>query len=190
MVFFEGYSFGRVPCCAVRTLASACKVATSPVVLNQELRSAVMSLVQRVSSAEPLCIQPLSQDTWILYTDGACEPEKCWGGIGAVLFGPNRCVAGFFGESVDARVTKKLFSHSKNPIFELEIAPILISLELWKALLHSAQLICFLDNDGARQYMHSLLCPLGACQLVGQGDCRIGGCTLFEVLVCTRWHVF
>ena len=109
-----------------------------------------MSLVQRVSSAEPLCIQPLSQDTWILYTDGACELEKCWGGIGAVLFGPNRCVAGFFGESVDARVMKKLFSHSKNPIFELEIAPILISLVLWKALLHSAQLICFLDNDGAR----------------------------------------
>ena len=81
---------------------------------QQELRSAVMSLVQCVSSAEPLCIQPLSQDTWILYTDGACEPEKCWGGIGAVLFGPNRCVAGFFGESVDARVMKKLFSHSKN----------------------------------------------------------------------------
>ncbi|CAE7420275.1 unnamed protein product, partial [Symbiodinium pilosum] len=38
--------------------------------------------------------------------------------------GVNRpgCVAGFFGESVDARVMKKLFSHSKNPIFELEIA--------------------------------------------------------------------
>ena len=86
MVFFEGYSFARVPCCAVRTLASACKVATSPVVLNQELRSAVTSLVQRVSSAEPLCIQPLSQDTWVLYTDGACEPEQGWGGIGAVLF--------------------------------------------------------------------------------------------------------
>ena len=150
MVFFEGYSFGRVPCCALRTLASACRVATSPVVLDQELRSAVMSLVQRVSSAEPLRIQPLSQDTWILYTDGACEPEKCWGGIGAVLFGPNRCVAGYFGEPVDARVMKKLLSRSKNPIFELEIAPILISLELWKTFLPGAQLICFLDNDGAR----------------------------------------
>ena len=39
---------------------------------------------------------------------------------------------------------------SKNPIFELEFAPILISLEHWRSLLRGAQLVCYLDNDGAR----------------------------------------
>ena len=75
------------------------------------------------------------------------SPTLVWGGIGGVLFGPNRCVAGFFGESVDVRVMQQLLMQSNHPIYELEIAPILISLELW---LNGAQLVCYLDNDGAR----------------------------------------
>ena len=59
MVFFEGYSFGRVPSCAVRALASACKAATSPVSLDAELKSAVSILLRRVATAEPLCVHRL-----------------------------------------------------------------------------------------------------------------------------------
>ena len=150
MVFFEGYSFGRIPCCAIRTLAAAYRNATSAVPLSSELVTAVSVLLDRVSSASPLIVQPICRETWILYTDGACEPDIGWGGIGGVLFGPNRCVAGFFGESVDARVMQHLLKQSKNPIFEMEIAPILISLELWRGLLDGAQIVCYLDNDGAR----------------------------------------
>ena len=117
MVFFEGYSFGRVPSCAVRALASACKTATSLVTLNAELKSAIAILLQRVATAEPLCVQPISRETWILFTDGACEPDRGWGGIGAVLFGPNGQVAGFFGESVSQDVMGPLLKKSKNPNF-------------------------------------------------------------------------
>ena len=150
MVFFEGYSFGRVPSCAVRTLATACRLATAPVSLGAELKNAISILLHRVATAEPLCVQPVSRETWILFTDGACEPERSWGGIGAVLFGPNGQVAGFFGESVDFEIMSLLLKQSKNPIFELELAPILISLEYWRSLLQGAQLVCYLDNDGAR----------------------------------------
>ena len=150
MVFFEGYSFGRVPSCAVRALASACKTATSLVTLNAELKSAIAILLQRVATAEPLCVQPISRETWILFTDGACEPDRGWGGIGAVLFGPNGQVAGFFGESVSQDIMGPLLKKSKNPIFELELAPILISLEQWRSILCGAQLACYLDNEGAR----------------------------------------
>ena len=150
MFFFEGYSFGRVPSCAVRALASACKAATAPVSLDAELKSAIYILLQRVATAEPLCVQPISRETWILFTDGACEPDRGWGGIGAVLFGPNCQVAGFFGESVSPKIMSRLLKQSKNPIVELELAPILISLERWKSLLRGAQLVCYLDNDGAR----------------------------------------
>ena len=45
---------------------------------------------------------------------------------------------------------QQLLSFSKNPIFELEIAPILISFELWKGFFRDAQLVCYLDNEGAR----------------------------------------
>ena len=150
MVFFEGFLFGRVPNRAVRTLSDACKNATSAVHLNRELETSIRVLVDRVQCATPLIIQPCSKETWILFTDGACEPEKCWGGVGAVLLGPNRRVAGFFGESVDSQIMQRLLASSSNPIHELEIAPILVSLCLWKGLLEGVQLVCYLDNEGAK----------------------------------------
>ena len=150
MVFFEGFSFGRVPNRAIRTLSAACKSVSSAVRLHLELETSIGVLMDRVKCATPLVIQPCSRVTWILFTDGACEPEKCWGGVGAVLLGPNRRVAGFFGESVDAHMMQRLLAASSNPIYELEIAPILISLRLWRSLLEGVQLVCYLDNEGAK----------------------------------------
>ncbi|CAE7296178.1 car, partial [Symbiodinium sp. CCMP2592] len=135
MVFFEGYSFGRVSNQAVRTLSRACKHKNSAVPLNALHRSALQFLIERTKSAEPLRVQPCLRATWILFTDGACEAEKSWGGIGGVLFAPNGSCAGYFGESVPDELMKQLLSFSKNPIFELEIAPILIAYELWKGLI-------------------------------------------------------
>ena len=145
-----------IPNRAVRTLSAACRNASSAVRLGRELELCVSALKGRVRCATPLIIQPCSGETWILFTDGACEPEKCWGGVGAVLFGPNRRVAGFFGESVDTQITQRLFASSSNPIYELEIAPILISLCLWKGLLEGVQLLCYLDNEGCvRCFAHA-----------------------------------
>ncbi|CAE7032271.1 NaCP60E [Symbiodinium sp. CCMP2592] len=150
MVFFEGYSFGRVSNQAVRTLSRACKHANSSVHLNALHRSALNFLIERTKSAEPLRVQPCLRATWILFTDGACEAERSWGGVGGVLFAPNGSCAGYFGESVPDELMIQLLSFSKNPIFELEIAPILIAYELWKGLIQGAQLVCYLDNEGAR----------------------------------------
>ena len=51
---------------------------------------------------------------------------------------------------IAARAMRGLLEQSKILIFELEIAPILVSLGIWKHPLHGAHVICFLDNDGAR----------------------------------------
>ncbi|CAE7280308.1 NaCP60E [Symbiodinium sp. CCMP2592] len=150
MVFFEGYSFGRVSNQAVRSLSRACKHTNSAVPLNALHRSALHILIERTKSAEPLRIQPCLRATWFLFTDGACEADRSWGGIGGVLFAPNGSCAGYFGESVPDDLMKQLLSFSKNPIFELEIAPILIAYDLWKGLVQGAQLVCYLDNEGAR----------------------------------------
>ena len=71
-----------------------------------------------------------------------------------MLFAPNGVCAGHFGESVPASLMHSLLQKSKNPIYELEIAPLVISLQLWKGLMHGSQLVCYLDNEGAR---HSLI---------------------------------
>ena len=150
MVFFEGFSFGRVSNQAMRTLSSACRAATGRAKLNEALKLSLNTLRDRVLSAEPLKVQPSLRSTWILFTDGACEPEKSWGGVGGVLFSPSGSCVSYFGEEVPSGLMHSLLSFSKNPIFELELAPILLAFELWHDLFKGSQLVCYLDNEGAR----------------------------------------
>ena len=150
MVFFEGFSFGRVSNQAMRTLSSACRAATGPVKLNDALKLSLNVLRDRVLSSEPLKIQPSLRSTWILFTDGACEPEKSWGGVGGVLFSPSGSCVSYFGEEVPSDLMRSLLPSSKNPIFELEFAPVLMAFELWHDLFRGSQLVCYLDNEGAR----------------------------------------
>ena len=154
MVFFESFSFGRVTSHALRFLAKACRDAVSSFSLNDEHRRCLQALLSRIASAEPLRVLKGISLTWTLFTDGACEAEQGTGGIGAVLFAPNGTCAGHFGESVPASLMHSLLQKSKNPIYELEIAPLVISLQLWKGLMHGSQLVCYLDNEGTR---HSLI---------------------------------
>ncbi|CAE7226396.1 NaCP60E [Symbiodinium sp. CCMP2592] len=149
MVFFEGYSFGRVSNQAMRTLARASKSSVT-FELGLRHRAALQVLLDRVSSSAPLIVQPRIRSTWILFTDGACEPERQWGGIGGVLISPNGSCAGYFGEEVPSSLMHDLLAASKNPIFELELAPLLIAYELWGNLFEGSQLVCYLDNEGAR----------------------------------------
>ena len=53
-------------------------------------------------------------------------------------------------QRVSPQIMSSLFKQSKNPIFEVELAPILISRDHWQTLLRGAQLVCCLDNDGVR----------------------------------------
>ena len=143
MVFFEGYSFGRVANQSVRTLAKACRDSVAPVPLDQELTRALLEMKSRVGEDSPLQVTSRVKETWYLFTDGASTPEERWGGIGAVLFAPNGSCVGWFGEQV-------LLDKSSNPIYELEIAPILVAVSLWRQILQGSQLVCYLDNEAAR----------------------------------------
>ena len=65
MVFFEGYSFGRVPLCAVRTLAAACKAATSPVSLDAELTITIGDII----SVTVTCPMKKDNEVWAEIVD-------------------------------------------------------------------------------------------------------------------------
>ena len=150
MVFFEGYSFGRVANQSVRTLAKACRDSVIPVPLDQELTRALLEMKSRVGEASPLQVTSRVKETWYLFSDGASTPEERWGGIGAVLFSPNGSCVGWFGEQVPEGLMDSLLDKSSNPIYELEIAPILVAVSLWRQFLQGSQLVCYLDNEAAR----------------------------------------
>ena len=67
-----------------------------------------------------------------------------------MLISPNGSCVGCFGEEVPQSLMDSLLARSKNPIFELELAPLIIAYELWQSLIQGSQLVCYLDNEGAR----------------------------------------
>ena len=150
MVFFEGYAFGRVANTYLRTICNACKDAPGRVSLSERLRFCLSWLSDRIDLAEPLCIRPATSQTWIVFTDGACEPEDRSGSIGGVLYDPFGKADSFFGESIQTDLMLCLLSFSENPIYELELAPLLIALELWGEKMRGSQVVFYLDNEGAR----------------------------------------
>ena len=87
-----------------------------------------------------------------VFTDGACEgPDGSKkGGVGGVLVDPTGTVASFFGGEVPAQLMSLLLQRSKNPIYELEVMPVLMSIWLWGSRISLAQVCWYLDNEPSR----------------------------------------
>ena len=157
MVFFEGFSFGRVSNRAQRIIGR-CAEGSESAFLSADLKWALNWLDFRVCHSEPLTIERNLITTVLIFTDGACDPEEGTGGVGGVLVNASGLACEFFGEAVPASLMQKLFNSSENPIFELELIPLLICLKLWASHLKGSQVVFYLDNDGAR---HSLIRTYG-----------------------------
>ena len=44
----------------------------------------------------------------------------------------------------------RLLADSENPIYELELFPVLLALRKWQSLLQGTQIVSFVDNDAAK----------------------------------------
>ena len=94
--------------------------------------------------------------------DGACEGEKRLGSVGGVLVGLNGRPISFFSEQVPQSIMKLLLNDSLNPIFELELLPVLLAYKLWGQWCRSSQAVFYLDNEGAR---HAIIATGGGSVL-------------------------
>ena len=82
--------------------------------------------------------------------DGACEQDVKSGSLGGVIFSPCGVCLNFFGEAVPRRILDGLFSHSKNPIHELELLPVWLAIHLWGELFAYSQVVFYIDNESTR----------------------------------------
>ena len=69
-----------------------------------------------------------------------------------------------FSEVVPDEVVNQLLEESKHPIYELEILPVLVAAVVWGECFRNAQVVCYVDNEGAKS---SLLKGTGATKCVG-----------------------
>jgi hypothetical protein len=150
--WFELFAFGRVANSAVKVLGELALSGRKRVSLSDADISALGFLCERVLVAPPLAITPSCLQSWIVFTDGACEgmENHKQGGVGGVLVNPLGQVVSFFGGVVPEDIMQCLLQKSKNPIYELEVLPVLISIWLWEGKINLSQVCWYLDNEASR----------------------------------------
>ena len=162
MQWFEGYVFGRTAQRCVQTVGElSLRSSRSSVLTGYELQC-FKDLQERVLRAPPIEITSKVLDTWIIFTDGACEgSDTKVGSIGGVLVDPHGNLVEFFSSEVPSALMTKLCETSANPIYELELLPVLVAYLCWRRYLVNSQTVFYLDNDAARA---GLTKALGATQ--------------------------
>ncbi len=111
--------------------------------LSDKDRSSLLFLGDRVLNAPPLCIERSILETWIVFVDGACEgSDKLVGSIGGVLMSPTgRLIHHFSSIAPDSFMTA--CNYSLNPIYELELLPMLVSVLAWGHLWKGCQVVFY-----------------------------------------------
>ena len=150
MIFFECFVFGRIANLDLKRFGDLCRAGRTTNTLSLEEVQVVQRLCERVQTgaAIPMGVQNL--ETWLIFTDGACEGDVPTGSIGGVLVSPNHQVLHHFGCSVPENVMSVLLAHSSHPIHELEMIPILVSFQLWRNLFQGCQVVHYVDNESVR----------------------------------------
>ena len=101
----------------------------------------------------------------ILYTDGACEAGKST--FGAVLSIRGSPFQVFEGEVPDRLVERWRRQNVRHAIAQVELLPVLLSLNTWKDNLVGQDLLIFTDNSSVKEGLVTELLPLIAVALVG-----------------------
>eukprot|EP00435_Cladocopium_sp_Y103_P018181 s871_g4.t1 len=149
--WFESFAHGRVAQQALRTVSSIASTGRKQNLLTIYEMRALKFLLERVLSAPPTRIQSTCLQTWIVFTDGACEGEdEKVGTIGAVLISPCGVPCSFISETVPSYWMDHFMQNSKHPIFELELLPVFCALITWEQHLKHTQCIFYLDNEAAK----------------------------------------
>ena len=151
LVWFNAFVFGRKMNHAVRTLSLACHSTTKSLRLAGELREALARLQGLLADSRPLEISKALCNAWVIFTDGAYEPESDHPStVGGVLISPCGVATSYFGEELSRTLTEKLLVDSQHPIYELEVLPPLLAICAWSQYISGAPVIFYLDNDAAR----------------------------------------
>ena len=162
MQWFETFAQGRVANSAVKKLGDLAFTGTKRVQLNDKDRSSLLFLRDRILNAPPLCIEKSTLETWIVFVDGACEgSDELVGSIGGVLMSPTgRLIHHFSSVAPESFMTA--CNYSLNPIYELELLPMLVSVLAWGHMWKGCQVVFYGDNDAARS---SLIAGRSATQV-------------------------
>ena len=129
-------------------------------------------------------IGPVSLDTFLIVTDGACEGDSSRvGSVGGVVVDPAGCCLQHFSSEVPVDFMRRALACPTNSIYELGLLPIYIALYAWGRMLKSTHLVCYLDNDAARAALCKVYGSIELAQHSVGCAMQLGKCFKNKVLV-------
>lgn len=157
LLFAESQLFGRFAKSALKTIGSVSLAGRTMRPLPEELKHSLRWMKDRVVNSPARRIDTFPRPTMFLFLDGACSEKKDedeWSGtsIGGVLFDEAGKAVECFGEVLPPdEITAAWAGKQKEQlVFEAEVFPFLVSLELWRDRLKGKLLLVFIDNEAAK----------------------------------------
>ena len=152
MQFMDGQLFGRLGKLCMRAITDHSFV-KKQVKLDRSTRDALERFLVFLEHAKPRQLHANSGEAWFVYTDACYEPkDTSWPcGLGGVLVDPSGKVVSFFSICLQVQHMSSLGADSKKTIiFEAELLALVLAFAVWKERLMAVPLICFVDNNSAR----------------------------------------
>ena len=153
MVFYECFAAGRTTNLLLKEFGRLCRSDRVIDELSSEDLVLIAALRSRVAYAKPVTISSKFMDTWYIFTDGACEDGEDGmkvGGVGGVLVSSNGQYMQHFGMTIPSEWMSYFLRHSRHPIHEIEVLPVLISFHVWRKFISNSQVLHYTDNDSCR----------------------------------------
>ena len=152
MQFMDGQLFGRLGRLCMRAITDHAFI-KKQVKLDCSTRVALERFLIFLEHAKPRQLHTNSGMPWFIYTDACYEPkDTSWPcGLGGVLVNSSGEAISFFSACLSVQHMSILGAKAKKTIiFEAELLALVLAFAVWKNSLEAAPLICFVDNNSAR----------------------------------------
>ena len=152
MQFADGQVFGRLGKLCMKAITHHAFNSRSDN-LGKQTVEALRRFVIFLEYAGPRSLELASDSVWTIYTDACYEPQRAdWiCGLGGVLVDPLGKKAAFFSIELSVEQRQALGAEFKKTIiFEAELLAMVLAFSVWKSVIGSSSIICFVDNNSAR----------------------------------------
>ena len=174
MVFYECFAAGRTTNLLLKEFGKMCRSDRAVDELTAEDLVILVALRGRVAHAKPISIFAAFMDTWYIFTDGACETsddDTKTGGVGGVLVSSSGQYIQHFGAKLPQNWMDYFLTHSRHPIHEIEVLPVLISFYVWRKFISFSQVLHYTDNDSCRYAL-----------MKGAGETPVAKCLVSSIM--------
>ena len=156
LLFADAQLYGRFSKMALQRIGSVGQSRHTESPLRWEVKQSLEWFRELILSSPPRVITCEHRDVFFLFLDGACsahDPCDAWSGtsVGAVLVDSRGKILRFFGHVIDQAMVDTWGSPNQTQhVFEAEVLPYAICLEVWQDVLCSSALFAFVDNEAAK----------------------------------------